>query len=312
MCGDAPWWPWCSRPRSPWPPPLSTTPSQAQTTPSQAQTTTTPTTAPDDRGRAPTTRTPAPGLPAVTVRPPSEDDPLRVVLFGDSIMSTAVPGIDAALRATGAGRAIDRTAPAFGLSSLFDWRTEWPPMLAGDRPDVVVLMFGGWDVETIRFAGAAYYQQLIDRALTLLAASGALVVFVGTPTTGAIFGAEPTRRLVNGFFQRAAATHPGAVAYLAPEPILDDPLENFRSFAQGPDGTWERIHKDGDDVHLCAAGAALLGAGVVDGLRGLGIALPPLPATDWRHGEWTDVDVYTTPVGGCPSTGNGTLDSPAR
>jgi hypothetical protein len=256
-------------------------------------------------------------LPAVTVRTPTADDPLRVTLFGDSIMDTGAPGIDAALGSTGVARVINRTVGAFGLTSLFDWRTEWPKVLAAERPDVIVLMFGGWDADTIRFAGGAYYERVVEEAITMMAATGALIVFVGTPTTGAIFGAEPVRRLVNGFFQRAAAAHPGVVAYLAPEPILDDPLQNFRSFAQAPDGRWERIRKDGDDVHLCAAGAALLGAGLVDGLRGLGVALPPLPANDWQHGDWTAAEIYAVPVGGCPPApdpmlASPPLDSPAR
>jgi hypothetical protein len=274
-------------------PALAQTGDPTTTAPAAPTTTTAP--------AAPTTTAP-PVLPAVQVRTPTAADPLRVLLFGDSVMATAGPGVDAALRATGAGRAVNATAPAFGLTSLYDWRAEWPSLLARERPDVIVLMFGGWDTDMIRLAGPAYYQRLVDQAIAMMATTGALITFVGMPTTGQVFGAQPTRRLVNGFFQRAAAAHPGAVAYLAPEPWLDDPLQNFRSFAQGPDGRWERLHKDKDDVHLCAAGAALFGAGLVDGLRGLGVPLPPLAATDWQHGAWTGADVYADPPDGCPST----------
>jgi hypothetical protein len=266
---------------------------------------TAPTTAPASPSpavAAPTTAAPpttgAPQVPPVTVRTPTEDDPLRVLLFGDSVMGTAHPGIDGALQATGVGRAVNAAAELFGLVALYDWRGEWPAIFERERPDVIVLMFGGWDADFIRVVGPAYYQQVLDEAVAMITATGALVVFIGSPTTGAIFGAETPRRFVNGFFQDAAQRHPGAVLYLAPEPVLDGPLENYRAFAPGPDGQWRRIHKK-DDVHLCAPGAALLAEALLTALRDHGVALPALPP-GWDQGPWADDPVYSTrPPEGC-------------
>src|SRR5688500_8782564 len=91
-----------------------------------------------------TTVPPAPSAP----RRPTQADPLRVLVLGDSVMYDATPSIAAVLESTGVMSVDARPFFGFGLAFAdhYDWRRVWPEVLAEIRPEIAIVMVGAWDV----------------------------------------------------------------------------------------------------------------------------------------------------------------------
>ena len=110
-----------------------------------------PTTAADP----PTTTTAAPTTTTVgqTVprRTPSAEDPLRVMIVGDSVTYEIQPGLTAALEHTGLVTSANRTQVGFGLSRwpIYPWWDVWEPFLDEVQPEAVVIQAGIWDVAEV-------------------------------------------------------------------------------------------------------------------------------------------------------------------
>ena len=87
---------------------------------------------------------PAPRL----LRSPTLEEPLRVMVVGDSVTFEVEPGLTAALEHTGLVTSANRTQVGFGLSQwpIYFWWEIWPPFLAEVRPEAVVVQTGTWDV----------------------------------------------------------------------------------------------------------------------------------------------------------------------
>ena len=252
---------------------------------------------------------PAPPVPVLVLaggRIPTAADPLRVLVVGDSVMYDASPGIAAALDGTGVVRVTSEPVLGFGLTrSAYRWRTEWPKLVAADRPDVVLAMFGGWDGPGVLARGRAWYAGLAEEAVTALSATGARVVWLEYPQNRPpeIPGRPPPdqpanelgRQAVNAVLAGVAAGHLDTVAYLPTAPVLENAV-GFTAFLPDATGRLVRVRKR-DDVHFCPAGAARVGELV---LRALGptYALPPA-APDWEGGAWRLDPRYDNPHGTC-------------
>jgi hypothetical protein len=140
-----------------------------------------------------------------------------------------------------------------GMPGYCDWPRVWPPMIRRTEPDLVVALWGLWDlydadVDGTRLdvgtpAWTAFMERTLNRALDDLTARGARVVILTTP----YLDSAPDRvDTLNALFRRVAARRPRqvqvidiqpAMTYLAPE-------------------RW-------DGVHFTEAGADLLGRVVV-------------------------------------------------
>ena len=103
----------------------------------------------------PTTTTAAPTTTTVgqTVprRTPSAEDPLRVMIVGDSVTYEIQPGLTAALEHTGLVTSANRTQVGFGLSRwpIYPWWDVWEPFLDEVQPEAVVIQAGIWDVAEV-------------------------------------------------------------------------------------------------------------------------------------------------------------------
>jgi hypothetical protein len=215
-------------------------------------------------------------------------------------------GIKAALEATGAASVDARAVLGFGLSrTAYPWRTAWPNLMAADRPDLVIAMFGGWDASAAGANGPAWYAALVEQAIRMLSASGARLVFLEYPHNRPpdVPGKPPVdqannerlRELVNNVFADAALRHAGSVAYLPVGSALD--LNGrYSAFLLNAAGVTERVRKH-DDIHLCPAGSARIGALV---LQAAATAVA-LPAADpnWMDGTWRNDPRYNSPQGAC-------------
>ncbi|MCH2432861.1 MAG: hypothetical protein MK184_02275 [Acidimicrobiales bacterium] len=84
-------------------------------------------------------------------RTPSAEDPLRVMIVGDSVTYEIQPGLTAALEHTGLVTSANRTQVGFGLSRwpIYPWWDVWEPFLDEVQPEAVVIQAGIWDVAEV-------------------------------------------------------------------------------------------------------------------------------------------------------------------
>ena len=224
-------------------------------------------------------------------------DPLRVLLVGDSVSYDAEPGIAAALRATGVAQVTARNVLGFGLTvdEPFDWRTEWPKLVAETRPELVVAFFGGWDESFVTQHGAEAYGRRVDEAVAILTAEGARLLLIGQ-AVNVDRNRVPYGRPSRDALRAAALRHRPAVAFLDLDPVLS-PGGRFTFHLPGPTGP-ERVRKM-DGTHLCPAGAARIGRAVLDAAAVVWALPAPPPA--WRAGDWALDPRFDDPHGACPS-----------
>ena len=233
--------------------------------------------------------------------PSSGDGPKQgatVWVIGDSAAMDLQPALTAALRSAGASTFILGAGPGFGIASADNgWRQLWAGTVQRDDPDIVVAMFGNWDLDYIKAKGWDAYDRLLDEAVTILTAGGAKVLWLPLLVGGNTD--VPTFHRLDDAFVRLAERHPGSV-FTADRTITEGALA-------GPDGSQPRIltTADGrrlllrkaDNWHLCQEGAQRLAAVVVDRLVAIGVSPPAV--TGWETGDWRTNKAYDDPVGAC-------------
>jgi peptidoglycan/LPS O-acetylase OafA/YrhL len=207
---------------------------------------------------------------AQTSRP--RDDRRRVVVLGDSVAYTLFPGLRAHeraahlyfLTAAETGCPLDIAATEYrhegepllpaNLPEYCDWPRVWPPMIERTKPDVVVALWGLWDVYDHEVGGrwltvgsrawAAHMEQSLEQALAIVTARGARMVVLTTPY---LIGVPDTRvNALDDVFRRVAARHPDRLTVVDVE----------RAMKRLDPARW-------DGVHFTAKGADLLGAVIV-------------------------------------------------
>jgi peptidoglycan/LPS O-acetylase OafA/YrhL len=220
---------------------------------------------------------------------PTADDPLVVLLVGDSYLFDAEPAIVAAFETvpeidirTGArwGFAITDSESLAILTELRDLH----------RPDVVITMWARFDAAWLDDRGnnpdaVAELEAITTEAFDLLSADGAAVVAIGlAPSLGPGIDRVPVDRTINDVFIAAADGTTGKAVYLDPDPVV------------APDGEPERwIVVDGnallvrkaDVSHYCGDGAARWGLALGELLATMTSIRPVDPST-WWSGDWRD------------------------
>jgi len=204
-----------------------------------------------------------------TLRTPAakRTGPRRVVVVGDSVAYTLFPGLRANeahshfyfLTAAQTGCPIDIEATELhiagqdpvhlALPAYCQWPRVWPPMIRRTDPDVVVALWGLWDlydpdvhgtrlvVGTPQWTG--FMEATLNHALDILTARGARVVILTTPYIDANNDRVDT---LNALFRTVAARRPKRVTVVDIQPAM-----TYLSPQR-----W-------DGVHFTAAGADLLG-----------------------------------------------------
>lgn len=242
------------------------------TTPSQGATTTT--TAPPD------------------YRVPTDSDPLRILVSGDSLMGWIGPAISKELD----GKPIEVTEDwkvATGLARP-DVRN-WPVQLAADmeqyNPEVVVLGFGGNDMQDMatddgRVAVGtpewqAEYQRRVAQVLNAVAGQNRTVYWIGLPITtrADIERAVPTQRAA---VEAEISARPWA-RFIDTRPLLS-PDGTYTAYL--PDGSGGEVKvREGDGVHPNLAGATRMVRPITEAMekdRKLAPRQPPSASTTTR------------------------------
>ncbi|MCU1374493.1 MAG: hypothetical protein JWO68_1779 [Actinomycetia bacterium] len=241
---------------------------------------------------APTTTVPPVVVPLV--RDASPADPLRVLLVGDSVAFDAAPGIAAALEATGEAQVTNADVAGFGLFRPYNWREAWPEQLRETKADLVIAMWGGWDDPWFLEHGRAAYEAVLDESIGVLESTGARVLFLGEPVSTDRDGVVRDRFTLP-VHEAMAGRLPGV--WFAESDDWIAPGGRFSSHLVGPNGP-ERVRKV-DNTHICPAGSARFGQGLLEYLTPrYGLATPD-PA--WRSGSWALDPRFDDPPGACPA-----------
>jgi hypothetical protein len=164
------------------------------------------------RPKATTTTEPA-------LRVPTEADPLRVLVAGDSLVGWIAPALEQELPAADPVEVIDDWKGSTGLvrPDFFDWPARIEDDMAEHDPDVVILGFGGNDTQNLSTDDGilvlgtpeweAEYQRRIGALLDLIEAPGRSVYWIGLPltTSDAI---ETLRPVLTSALRAEAKTRP--------------------------------------------------------------------------------------------------------
>jgi lysophospholipase L1-like esterase len=189
-------------------------------------------------------------------------DPLRVLVWGDSVAVTFEPVVQAALTTlrdrAGPSVMLPAAALGFGLSSPYagilngavtapnftDWQSRLDHTLQAERPDEVVVLIGTWDVLPRNVGGTwlqpgspqwqSWYEGLVADTARRITASGAHLTWLTHPCV-----TDPSRNrflpAVNAVYRAVAARRPAVdVVDLAG---LACPGGRFDPATRTPEGT---------------------------------------------------------------------------
>ena len=92
--------------------------------------------------------------------------------------------------------------------------------------------------------------------------------------------------------QRIATEHPATVTFLDTAAVWTD---RYSADLNG-DHVPERMY---DGVHMCASGAALVSAWLVEQMSRLFDGISPASVASWAGGQWTQNPIYNSPAGTC-------------
>jgi hypothetical protein len=253
---------------------------------------------------APTTAAPAAQLlrtrPAIAasqfrLRTPTAADPLRVLLFGDSYMYDASPGIAAALDATGVVAPTESGLFGFTITDG-DWRKVIRERLDQYRPELVVAQWARFDEAWLDEHGSDAYLPKLREAIGLMVDHGASVAVVGlAPSQTDGLDTSPVARHINALFQTMPAAFPGQVIYVDPDPIVAPDGRPHLSIV-GPTGSL-RVRK-ADLSHFCPDGSARFGQALTSLVSQVAGVPVPDPSS-WAFGPWRADPRFDDPHGAC-------------
>lgn len=223
-------------------------------------------------------------------RRPTAEDPLRVLMAGDSLMADVSLAIASTVQ--DGGRAVTRLAEEPSIPRDETTRDRWRQRLARFDPEVIIVLIGVWEAMATGAPGQyplgsvewerAYRDRLLDPYVELLASRGAKVVWIGMPP---VLDARRQR----GFNAMNRAVRHSAEAstdltYVPGDRILARPDGSWTAFLPGPQGNPQRVRRV-DTTHLCAEGAERLARPVlafVDRQWDVPLA-PNWPYRNWRR-----------------------------
>jgi peptidoglycan/LPS O-acetylase OafA/YrhL len=235
------------------------------------------------------------GTTTVSLSPPTSatsQTAKTVWIIGDSAAVDEAPALASAFESAGASTFLFGAGPGFGLTNPeIDWRRDWSTVIAENKPELVVLMFGSWDLSYIRANGEEAYTRTVEEAIALLTSNGIRVMLLPVMPGGSLDVSA-----VDRVFAKVAERNPLLVAN-----------PSIRNAFQAPDGTTPRYWVDDagvvhllrktDNWHLCQEGAANLAALIVAEAVQRGWSSPV--TSDWTNGAWRAAWQYDDPPNAC-------------
>lgn len=217
------------------------------------------------------------GVTTTTVPPefrvPSESDPLRILVAGDSLMGYVGPALVNELE----GYPVDVTEDwviSTGLArpDVLNWPAQLKADMAQYDPEVVILGFGGNDMQEMDTPGGRLihgtpewkveYQRRVAQVLNTIEAPGRTVYWIGLPMT-----ARRDIEKIVPVWTRAVKAEVAArpwVRYIDTRKILS-PDGTYSAYLRDSNGNDVKV-REGDGVHPNLAGATRMVGPVVDSL----------------------------------------------
>lgn len=239
----------------------------------RGQATTQPARMASESGHAPRAQSPATTTPRH--RTPTADDPLRVLVVGDSLSIYLTPLLTehaGALPVAITGNS--HSATGLARPDALDW----PKLLADDiarvKPDAVVVLIGGNDAQSLKTpdgwihiadfaAWKAEYRRRVAEVLDIMTKDGASIWWIGLPVMR-VSDLDRVGPIINAIVQDEA-NKSAVVHYIDPNPVLASPDGTYRDFATDISGAQVRIRED-DGVHVTRIGEDMLVAAFVGDL----------------------------------------------
>jgi uncharacterized protein len=227
---------------------------------------------PTIRGPLPTDESDVPAA----FRDPTPSNKLRVVVIGDSLAvglaRTVGAGMDPDLV-----RVVNQARIASGLarSDAFDWPAEVGRIMRQFRPDLVVVMVGTNDAQSIAYPGGRSiptatiewvraYREQVDELITAVTSHGSRVAWVGLPTMEEPFRRQWARRL-NAHYRTQVKMNPGSV-YVDTWDRFSRPDGSYAAYVQNDQGQVIQV-READGLHFTYTGYSMVANLVFDRLR---------------------------------------------
>ena len=224
--------------------------------------------------------TPAP-VPTPTPRPhmraPSAHAPLQIYVAGDSLAERLGDSVARAASDTGVMETdIDaRISTGLARPDVFDWPARLGQVSAKDKPDVMVLMFGGNDAQGVLTpAGEVYqpgsdgwraeYRRRVILAMDAASAPGRLVFWVGMPAMRDA-GFEVNISQIEQIGRDVASSRDDVI-YIDAHRILSDASGKYTPYLAADDGTQELV-REPDGIHVTRAGGDRLAAQIMSWIQ---------------------------------------------
>ena len=229
---------------------------------------------------------PGPGAAEIVagpdVRVPTTDDPLRVWIGGDSMIGSAGLAFRRIAAASGvmASDEVDvRVSTGLARPDFFDWPAHLEEQVLAKDPEIVILMFGANDAQSLRRPDGSYcrrfeqcwldtYRGRVADTMDLLREPGGkrLVVWVGQPIMSSSSGVHGIDKMNHLFWDEARKRH--WVAYVDAWAWFVDAAGAYARHLPAEDGTESRMRAQ-DGVHLTMAGGRRLAWVVMGRIRDL-------------------------------------------
>jgi uncharacterized protein len=215
---------------------------------------------------------------------PTADDPLRVLIIGDSLGIDLGGPLQNDLANTGVVQATLDARESTGLTrpDYFNWPAQLQADLAAAHPQVVVIMVGANDPQDfpgppdVPFTSPQWNVMYAARVATFMGlaqSQGATVIWVGMPPMqNTSLSAKMSD--VDAVDQQQAALRKPAVDFISSWTLLGTAQGTYTPFITNGSGQVVNVRTP-DGIHLTPAGGEVLSQSVLNYLRGpLHIALP--------------------------------------
>ncbi|MHB8244811.1 MAG: acyltransferase family protein [Acidimicrobiales bacterium] len=255
------------------------------------------------------------GGPIRLATKPSRAHPLRVILFGDSVMRDEAAAIMPALQSTHVVRVTNWGFDGWGLTTDTGWRQNVPSAIELNHAQLVIVMWSFDDTFLVKHP-REYRRWLSEFVRLVLSQRGVRgLVFEQFPPIGPGMVANPVVAARDAVEANGPVSAWNAMARsmvsISPRKVMYLPLASSLEWRGHfefwlppgnrwslPAAKWVRV-RSADAVHLCPPGAARYAAALVADLT----PLFHLPATsaNWSSGSWTKTPQFESPPGACPN-----------
>jgi hypothetical protein len=222
-------------------------------------------------------------LPVTISNSVVEQSPIKTIaLVGDSLMAVSLaPNLNRELKKLGVTKVIQAYRSGTGLSrpDYFNWMTEYPKLLAGQSPKIIICTIGSNDAQGFQVGNKVYqfgqpewsaeYARRLESFLMMLQAQNAQVYWVTLPKMrNPVFDAkiQALNKLVANRLEGQAR-----ITLISPNAILSPENPNaYIEYARDSKSGQEQLRTE-DGIHLSDAGGRKLALGVIAYLKRDGI-----------------------------------------